>query len=40
MLVWSIAESEKPVTWWRWELFVSAARRARRVAASLIAATT
>jgi hypothetical protein len=39
MLVWSIAENEAPVTWWRWDLFLSAARRARRAAASLIAAT-
>jgi hypothetical protein len=38
MVVWSVTESERAVTWWRWQLIWSTARRARLAVAALLTA--
>ncbi|HEV2139658.1 MAG TPA: hypothetical protein VGT01_00575 [Candidatus Dormibacteraeota bacterium] len=38
MVVWSVTENERKVTWWRWGRIRSTARRARLVVAALLAA--
>jgi hypothetical protein len=40
MVVWSLSESDSPVAWWPWKRFLGAARLARRLAATLLAAIT
>jgi hypothetical protein len=40
MIVWSITENERAVSWWRWELILTAGRRAWLIVAALLAATT
>jgi len=40
VVIWSITENERAVTWWRWDVILTAARRARLLVAALLAATT
>jgi hypothetical protein len=37
MVVWSVTENERAVTWWRWGRILSTARRVRLLAAALLA---
>jgi hypothetical protein len=37
MVVWSVTENERALSWWRWERMRSTARRARLVVAALLA---
>jgi hypothetical protein len=38
MVIWSLTESDSTLAWRPWKRFLSVARRARRLAATLLAA--